>query len=104
MITLGYAAGIPAGLWGTIVDLTVTYPGMLLAVPLPRRSRAPTRATPSTVGAVQVQVTVAGREDHRGPSATVTSRGYIGSLQAAGTRPTCERRRYPPRSPWRDRM
>jgi predicted ferric reductase len=31
-ITLGYAATSPKGLWGTIVDLVVNYPGMLLAV------------------------------------------------------------------------
>jgi predicted ferric reductase len=31
-ITLGYAATSPEGLWGTIVDLIVNYPGMLLAV------------------------------------------------------------------------
>ena len=31
-ITLGYAAESSAGLWGTIVDLVVNYPGMLLAV------------------------------------------------------------------------
>ncbi len=32
LITLGYAAGSSLGLWGTIVDFVVTYPGMLLAV------------------------------------------------------------------------
>ena len=32
LITLGYAAGTSAGLWGTVVDLVVNYPGMLLAV------------------------------------------------------------------------
>ena len=32
LITLGYAAGSRAGLWGTIVDFTVNYPGMLLAI------------------------------------------------------------------------
>ncbi|MCE1180152.1 MAG: ferredoxin reductase family protein [Micrococcales bacterium] len=32
LITLGYAAGSPNGLWGTIVELVVDYPGMLLAV------------------------------------------------------------------------
>jgi predicted ferric reductase len=32
LITLGYAAASPQGLWGTVVDLVVTYPGMLLAV------------------------------------------------------------------------
>ena len=32
LITLGYAASSPAGLWGTVVDLVVEYPGMLLAV------------------------------------------------------------------------
>ena len=32
LITLGYAAGSPRGLWGTAVDLVVDYPGMLLAV------------------------------------------------------------------------
>ncbi|GGC82371.1 oxidoreductase [Tersicoccus solisilvae] len=32
IITLGYAAGSAAGLWGTIVDLTLNYPGMLLAI------------------------------------------------------------------------
>ncbi len=32
LITLGYAAGSPKGLWGTIVDFTVDYPGMLLAI------------------------------------------------------------------------
>ena len=31
-ITLGYAAGSPKGLWGTIADLVANYPGMLLAV------------------------------------------------------------------------
>ena len=31
-ITLGYAAVSPKGLWGTIVDFVVNYPGMLLAV------------------------------------------------------------------------
>ena len=31
-ITLGYAATSPKGLWGTIVDLVLNYPGMLLAV------------------------------------------------------------------------
>jgi len=31
-ITLGYAATSPQGLWATIVDLVVNYPGMLLAV------------------------------------------------------------------------
>jgi len=31
-ITLGYAATSPKGLWATIVDLVVNYPGMLLAV------------------------------------------------------------------------
>ena len=31
-ITLGYAATSPAGLWGTIVDFVLNYPGMLLAV------------------------------------------------------------------------
>jgi len=31
-ITLGYAATSSAGLWGTIVDFVVNYPGMLLAV------------------------------------------------------------------------
>ncbi|MBE3076467.1 MAG: ferredoxin reductase family protein [Actinobacteria bacterium] len=31
-ITLGYAATSPKGLWGTIVDFVVNYPGMLLAV------------------------------------------------------------------------
>ena len=31
-ITLGYAAASPKGLWGTIVDFVVNYPGMLLAV------------------------------------------------------------------------
>ena len=31
-ITLGYAASSPAGLWATIVDLTLNYPGMLLAI------------------------------------------------------------------------
>jgi predicted ferric reductase len=30
-ITLGYAATSPKGLWGTIVDFVVNYPGMLLA-------------------------------------------------------------------------
>ncbi len=32
LITLGYAASTPLGLWGTIVDFTVNYPGMLLAI------------------------------------------------------------------------
>lgn len=32
LITLGYAASSTAGLWGTIVDFTVNYPGMLLAI------------------------------------------------------------------------
>ena len=32
LITLGYAAASTAGLWGTIVDLVLNYPGMLLAV------------------------------------------------------------------------
>lgn len=32
LITLGYAAGSTAGLWGTVVDLTLDYPGMLLAI------------------------------------------------------------------------
>ena len=32
LITLGYAASSPAGLWGTVVDFVVNYPGMLLAV------------------------------------------------------------------------
>ena len=32
LITLGYAAASPTGLWGTVVDLVVSYPGMLLAV------------------------------------------------------------------------
>jgi ferredoxin-NADP reductase len=31
-ITLGYAATSPKGLWGTIVDFVVNYPGMLLAL------------------------------------------------------------------------
>jgi predicted ferric reductase len=31
-ITLGYAAASPKGLWGTVVDFVVNYPGMLLAV------------------------------------------------------------------------
>src|SRR5680860_1573140 len=31
-ITMGYAATSPKGLWGTIVDFVVNYPGMLLAV------------------------------------------------------------------------
>ena len=31
-IILGYAATSPAGVWGTIVDLVLNYPGMLLAV------------------------------------------------------------------------
>jgi DMSO/TMAO reductase YedYZ heme-binding membrane subunit len=31
-ITVGYAAATPGGLWATIVDLVVNYPGMLLAV------------------------------------------------------------------------
>ncbi len=32
LITLGYAWGTQRGLWGTIVDLTLDYPGMLLAI------------------------------------------------------------------------
>ncbi|WP_353647804.1 ferredoxin reductase family protein [Nakamurella sp. A5-74] len=32
LVTLGYAATGPLGLWGTIVDLVVNYPGILLAV------------------------------------------------------------------------
>jgi ferredoxin-NADP reductase len=32
LITLGYAAASPKGVWGTVVDLVVSYPGMLLAV------------------------------------------------------------------------
>jgi predicted ferric reductase len=32
LITLGYAASSSVGLWGTIVDLTVNDPGMLLAI------------------------------------------------------------------------
>ncbi|WP_241668224.1 ferredoxin reductase family protein [Pedococcus bigeumensis] len=32
LITLGYAAASPLGLWGTIVDFTLNYPGMLLAI------------------------------------------------------------------------
>lgn len=32
LVTLGYAAASRAGLWGTIVDFVVNYPGMLLAV------------------------------------------------------------------------
>ncbi|WP_345203266.1 ferredoxin reductase family protein [Fodinibacter luteus] len=32
LITLGYAAGSALGIWGTVVDLVVGYPGMLLAV------------------------------------------------------------------------
>ena len=32
LITLGYAAGSRAGLWGTVVDFTANYPGMLLAI------------------------------------------------------------------------
>lgn len=32
LITLGYAAASPLGLWGTIVAFTLNYPGMLLAV------------------------------------------------------------------------
>ena len=31
-ITLGYAAESSAGLWGTIVDLVLNYPGMLMAL------------------------------------------------------------------------
>src|SRR5664279_5594079 len=31
-ITVGYAAATPGGLWATIVDFVVNYPGMLLAV------------------------------------------------------------------------
>lgn len=31
LITLGYAAGSTAGVWGTLVDLVLEYPGMLLA-------------------------------------------------------------------------
>lgn len=32
LITLGYAATSPLGLWGTIVDFTLNYAGMLLAI------------------------------------------------------------------------
>ena len=32
LITLGYAAASPSGLWGTVVDFTLNYPGMLLAI------------------------------------------------------------------------
>lgn len=32
LITLGYASGSPEGIWGTLVDFTLNYPGMLLAV------------------------------------------------------------------------
>jgi predicted ferric reductase len=32
LITLGYTASLPSGLWGTITSLVVDYPGMLLAV------------------------------------------------------------------------
>ena len=32
LITLGYAAASPLGLWGTIVDFVLNYPGMLLAL------------------------------------------------------------------------
>ncbi|HYN29923.1 MAG TPA: ferric reductase-like transmembrane domain-containing protein [Dermatophilaceae bacterium] len=32
LITLGYAAASPRGLWGTVVDLVANYPGMLLAL------------------------------------------------------------------------
>jgi predicted ferric reductase len=32
LIALGYAAGSALGLWGTIVDLVLNYPGMLLAL------------------------------------------------------------------------
>lgn len=32
LITLGYAAATTLGVWGTVVDLVVNYPGMLLAV------------------------------------------------------------------------
>ena len=32
LVTLGYAAASPEGLWGTVVDLVLNYPGMLLAV------------------------------------------------------------------------
>jgi predicted ferric reductase len=31
-ITLGYASASPMGLWATVVDFTVNYPGMLLAI------------------------------------------------------------------------
>jgi predicted ferric reductase len=31
-ITLGYASASPAGLWATVVDFTLNYPGMLLAI------------------------------------------------------------------------
>ncbi len=31
LITLGYAAGTTTGIWGTLVDLVLHYPGMLLA-------------------------------------------------------------------------
>jgi len=31
-ITLGYAAASPKGLWGTVVDFVLNYPGMLLAL------------------------------------------------------------------------
>ena len=32
LITLGYAANSKAGIWGTLVDFTLNYPGMLLAI------------------------------------------------------------------------
>lgn len=31
LITLGYAAGSTLGLWGTVVDLVVDYPGAAMA-------------------------------------------------------------------------
>ncbi|WP_392542532.1 ferric reductase-like transmembrane domain-containing protein [Oryzobacter telluris] len=52
LITLGYAAGTSAGIWGTLVDLVLDYPGMLLA-------------TAGTVALVMVVVTSVKRARRR---------------------------------------